>query len=381
MDEFVYQHSERYFAQVAGGMEEMAADELCRLGAEEPSLAYRGLYFNAGKAALYRINYQSRLINRVLAPLFIFKCHSAKYLYIQASKISWPALFTPENTFAVFASVSHSHIRHSKYAAQKLKDAIVDTFRRQTGKRPDVERHTPDVWINLYIINNRATISLDTSGGSLHRRGYRVKSVEAPMQETLAAAILLLSEWTGDTPLHDPMCGSGTLLAEALMICSQTPAAFFRKQFGFEYLPDFDPSLWGRIRKEAERQQKICPQGLISGSDHSSAAVKASRQNLSILPGGERIGIQAADFEDVTLNDNTTIVCNPPYGLRMGNRSNTIELYKRFGDYLKQRCKGCRAFIYFGDRSLLSGIGLKPSWKKPLVNGALDGRLAKFEIY
>ena len=225
MDEFVYQHSERYFAQVAGGMEEMAADELCRLGAEEPSLAYRGLYFNAGKAALYRINYQSRLINRVLAPLFIFKCHSAKYLYIQASKISWPALFTPENTFAVFASVSHSHIRHSKYAAQKLKDAIVDTFRRQTGKRPDVERHTPDVWINLYIINNRATISLDTSGGSLHRRGYRVKSVEAPMQETFAAAILLLSEWTGDTPLHDPMCGSGTLLAEALMICSQTPAA------------------------------------------------------------------------------------------------------------------------------------------------------------
>ncbi len=381
MDEFVYQHSKRYFAQVAGGMEEPAAEELCRLGATDPSPAYRGLYFNAGKTALYRINYQSRLINRVLAPLFIFKCHSAKYLYKQACTIPWQKLFTPKDTFAVFASVSHSHIHHSKYAAQKLKDAIADTFRQQTGKRPDVERHTPDVWINLYIMNNRATISLDTSGGSLHRRGYRVKSVEAPMQETLAAAILFLSEWKGDTPLYDPMCGSGTLLAEALMICNQTPAAYLRKKFGFEYLPDFDPSRWQSVRREAEKQQNPCAHGLISGSDHSPAAVNAGRQNLSSLPGGERIGIEVADFEDITLNGNTTIVCNPPYGLRMGNRSNTIELYKRFGDYLKQRCKGCRAFIYFGDRSLLPGIGLKPSWKKPLVNGALDGRLAKFEIY
>ncbi len=381
MLEFVYQNTPRYFAQVAGGMEKMAVEELSEWGAEQVSVSYRGCYFNADKESLYRINYRARLINRVLAPLKMFRCHSTNYLYKQARSVAWTDFFSSHQTFAVFASVSHSHIRHSQYAARRLKDAIVDSFREQVGKRPSVERHTPDVWFNLHIVNNRATISLDTSGGSLHRRGYRHQSIQAPMQETLAAAIIRLTGWQGLTPLYDPMCGSGTLLAEALMHCANLPAACLRSHFGFEHLPDFDKNLWDNVKRKAEKTYKTCPPGLISGSDISSDAIRASRMNLSVLPGGEQIELQATDFENIDVKDSSTLVCNPPYGIRMGDKKEIGCLYKRFGDFLKQRCKNSTAFVYFGDRALLPKIGLKPSWKKPLVNGALDGRLAKFELY
>ncbi len=218
MDEpFLYQKTGRYFAQIADGLEELGADELSELGASEISPIYRGIYFQAGSAVLYGINYRSRLITRVLAPLITFDCHSAKYLQKTAMSIRWQDIFPLEKTFAVFATVSHSTIRHSQYAALCLKDAIVDTFREHCGKRPNVKTPDPDLWINLHIEKNRATISIDTSGGSLHRRGYRSQSVDAPIQETVAAAILRLSGWDGSSPLYDPMCGSGTLVCEALM--------------------------------------------------------------------------------------------------------------------------------------------------------------------
>ncbi|MBN1541704.1 class I SAM-dependent RNA methyltransferase, partial [candidate division KSB1 bacterium] len=193
--EFEYRKNNRFFAQIAGGMEEMGAEELQELGATETATAYRGLYFSADRAGLYRINYLTRLCTRILAPLAAFSCHSSKYLYRRAREIDWTEFLTADQTFAVFATTVNSSIRHSLYAALTLKDAVVDSFRQAVGSRPNVDTLNPHVWFNLHIENNRAVISLDTSGGSLHRRGYRKSTGEAPMQETLAAAIVRLSEW------------------------------------------------------------------------------------------------------------------------------------------------------------------------------------------
>lgn len=384
---FEYQEKRRFFAQVAGGMEDLGAEELGELGAGNLRAAYRGLYFEADDPALYRINYTSRLITRVLAPLASFKCPGTDQLYQKGKSVNWNALFSVDHTFAVFANVANSRITHSRYAALRLKDAIADFFSERFGKRPGVDTEDPHVWINLHLENDRATISLDTSGGSLHRRGYRQKSVEASMQETLAAAIIRLSQWDGSRPLYDPMCGAGTLLCEALMHYCRIPAGYLRKRFGFEFLPDFDPSLWQSVKAEADRGiRKISGAGSdksipISGSDISYKATGAASANLRRLPFGEQVKVKALDFRNIPRLENTLIVCNPPYGIRSGKREEMAGFYKAFGDFLKQRCRGAVAYIYFGDREWIPCLGLRPSWKKPLVNGALDGRLARFEMY
>ena len=378
---YLYQKTNQYFAQISAGMEEIGAAELEELGAENIKASHRGIYFEADQKTLYRINYCSRMISRVLAPLKKFQCHQTRYLYSKAREIDWSDFFDADKTFAIFANVSHSKIRHSQYAALILKDAIVDQFRDATGTRPNIQKTEPDVWINLHIENNYATISWDTSGGSLHRRGYRVESVEAPMQETLAAAIIRLSEWQGTTMLYDPFCGSGTLLAEALMAYRNIPAGILRQQFGFEYLPDFDYAAWEDVKKESLAKIQKLDSDLIAGSDISGEAILIAKHNLTRLAGGDKIQLAVKDFAEIDRLENTTIVCNPPYGIRQGEKKEISKLYKSLGDFLKQKCQGSSAFIYFGDRSLIPAIGLKPSWRKPLRNGGLDGRLAKFEIY
>ena len=378
---YLYQKSKRYFAQAADDIKDIAGQELLELGAADISSAYRGLHFNADPQALYRINYHSRLINRVLAPLVSFNCHSDRYLYKKASEIRWEDFLGPSNTFAVFASVSHSIINHSKYAALRLKDAVVDYFRERTGERPSVDRRNPDLWLNLHIENNTAVISIDTSGGSLHRRGYRKESVQAPMIETLAAAIIKHSGWNADKPLYDPFCGSGTILCEAFMQASNIPAAFMRKKFGFERLPDFKPKIWEQVKTEGLKKTAEIPDGLISGSDISPEAVKTAQDNCRILDKTKKIHLIQQDIFDIKNLENKVIICNPPYGIRMGRSQNLSSFYKEFGDFLKQRCQGSTAYIYFGDRKYIKNIGLRTSWKKQLTNGGLDGRLVKIELY
>jgi putative N6-adenine-specific DNA methylase len=379
--QFEYQRKHRYFAQVAGHLEDLGAQELSELGAQNIKPAYRGLYFEADKATLYRINYTSRLITRVLAPLVTFPCHSTPTLYKKAKETAWDSFLGTDQTFAVFSTVAHSKITHSQYAALCVKDAIADYFREKDDRRPTVRRIDPDVWINLYIERNRATLSLDTSGGSLHRRGYGEHRLEAPIQETVAAAILRLVAWDGSKPLCDPMCGSGTLLAEALMSFCRIPAAYLRENFGFQHLPDFDGILWEAVKKEAEERIRELPKGLISGSDVSPKAIEAARINLSNLPYGDRIGLQVKDFQNIDSLHNMIILSNPPYGVRLGQEETLRDLYRKLGDFLKQRCKNASAYLYCGNRNLISAIGLKPSWKRPLMSGGLDGRLVKFEIY
>ncbi|NOZ60769.1 MAG: class I SAM-dependent RNA methyltransferase [Calditrichaeota bacterium] len=378
---FEYQKTNRYFAQIASGLEELGAAEVKELGGENVVPAHRGIYFEGDAATLYRANYQSRVLTRVLAPLVKFQCHNEKYLYRKMKEIEWDQFFSLKNTFAIFANVSNSKITHSQYAALVAKDAIVDYFREKTGDRPNVERLNPDVWISVHIEKNFATISWDTSGGSLHRRGYRKFSVEAPMQETVAAAIVRLSEWDGKQKFYDPFCGSGTLLAEALMVAAKIPAGFLREKFGFQFLPDFDADLWQQVKKKADGQVSEIPPDLIVGSDISADAAEGAKSNLSLLPFGNQVKIQAIDFEKIQTLEQTTIVANPPHGIRLGKKEEIKKLYQKFGNFLKHRCVTSTAFIYFGDRTLIQFIGLKPSWRKPLRNGGQDGRLAKFEIF
>ena len=378
---YIYQDKQRYFAQVGGGMESLAAQELVEWGAYDISESYRGVYFCASHEDIYRISYSARLISRVIAPLTSFVCHHTDQLYKKALSMQWTDFFNSDQTFAIFSSITESPIRHSKFAALRIKDGIVDNFRKASGERPGIDTKNPDVWLNLYIDGEYATIGLDLSGRAMHRRGYRQSSGAAPMQETLAAAILRLTAWNGERPLHDPFCGSGTILAEALMQTCQVPAGYLHDRFGFENLPDFDGLAWKRIRREIDSQVKPLQKGLLMGSDIDERAVNAARQNLSRLPGGENARLEVSDYQDLPVVNNVDIVCNPPYGLRMGESSKMAGFYKTFGDFLKQSCTGATAYIYFGERQYLKNIGLRTTFKVPLVNGALDGRLAKFELY
>lgn len=378
---FTYQKSGRYFAQIAEGLEDLGRKELQELGARDIKPGYRGFYFSADKDSLYRLSYCSRLLSRVLAPLILFDCHSAKYLYKTACKIDWASLIDLKDTFAVKANVSHSKITHSQYASLRLKDAIVDVFRSNTGERPNVDTKTPDVLLNLYIQNNKATVYLDTSGASLHRRGYRLQSVAAPMQEIVAAAIIRLSGWDGSRPLVDPMCGSGTLLCEAMMHYCKIPAGFLRSKFGFEALPDFDTKIWTSVKQEADSRIRDLPLGLISGSDKSGEAVEAARTNSTNFSQGKNIALSVKPFQNIKSLKNYVIVCNPPYGIRVDTDAEIKDFMKQLGDFLKQRCKGGEAYLYFGNRELIKSIGLKPAWKKVLLSGGLDGRLVKYNLY
>jgi len=379
--DYQYQKTGSYFAQVSRGLEELAAVELQELGARQVRQRFRGLYFTADKAALYRINYGSRLLSRVLAPLLSFDCHSTKYLYKTALDLPWEDLFAPDRSFAIFAQVSNSQITHSQYASLKLKDAIVDRFRNKIQRRPNVDPKYPDIWFNLHIENNRAVISLDTSGSSLHRRGYRLDTVEAPMQETLAAAIIKFSNWQGDKVLMDPMCGSGTLAAEAYMAYTRLPSGYFRRSFGFEKLPDYDQAIWKRIRKSMDGKFQIPESIPIQASDIDPSALRVAKRNLAHLPGGSGIYTHRKDYQDISMVDGATLIMNPPYGIRLRKGQDLSAFYKGLGDWLKQKCSGSEAFIYFGDRKYLKNIGLRPEWKKPFMNGGLDGRLAKFVLY
>jgi putative N6-adenine-specific DNA methylase len=376
-----YRKKNTYFAQIADGLEATGAVELEELGAVSTRPVRRGIYFSADPAALYRINYCTRLCTRILAPIKSFACPDAAAIYRAGGSIDWPRFFSLDQTFAVFASTAGSSVPHSQFAGLKLKDAVADQFRNRYGRRPNVDARTPDLWINLHVEKDRGTISIDTSGGSLHRRGYRTRSGDAPMQETVAAAMVRLSEWDGRVPLTDPMCGSGTLVIEAAMAYCRIPAGYLRPRFGFQQLPDFDPQLWQTVKDSADGAIRKMPDQLISASDIDAQAVSATRANCKMIPHARTVNVLRVDFETIDGLENRIILCNPPYGIRMTGQGRLDDDFRRLGDFLKQRCKGSEAYIYFGNRDMIKRIGLKPSWKKPLRNGGLDGRLVKYEMY
>ncbi|MBU1099114.1 MAG: class I SAM-dependent RNA methyltransferase [Bacteroidetes bacterium] len=378
---FEYQKENLFFAQVTGQMEEMCEQELIALGATNTRPVYRGIYFNAEKADLYKIIYTSRLITRVLAPLTSFYAKDTDALRRTAFKFSWDDFLSLKDTFAITASVSNSKITHSKYAALCLKDSIADYFTAKKGKRPNVETKSPDVRFNLHIDRDQAVVSLDVSGESLHKRGYRLLAGEAPMQETLAAAMVNLSYWNGDVPLGDFMCGSGTILCEALMHYCKIPAQYLRTNFGFFNLPDFDKELWKKVKEAADKEIRPLPKGLIFGSDKSIRAIEVARENLDRLPHSGNIELFTRSFQEIENFENGVIITNPPYGIRIGEKEEAQILFKEFGDFIKQKCNGTSAFIYSGDPGLRKHIGLKTSKRIPLVNGKLEGVLFQIDSF
>ena len=378
---YMYQRDSRYFVKIAEGVKEAGAKELADLGAKDITPEYRGIHFTADKTTLYRINYLTRLASRCLAPLVSFHCQNTDTLYQKVKQIQWEDFFSKGNTFAVMGNVSDSTISHSKYASLRLKDAVADYFKEKTGERPDVSIKNPDILLNLHIRHDKAKISLDTSGGALHKRGYREETVLAPMQETVAAAMIQFAKWSGSCPIYDPMCGSGTLLCEALMRYCHIPSGIFRNEFGFQFLPDFDESIWRQVKKEADESIRELPLGLIAGSDLSKEAVHAAKINIMGLHYGKNVRVERADFRKLPAIEGQVIVANPPYGVRMGENEDLEAFYKDLGDFLKQKCKSSTAYIYFGERSYIKKIGLKASWKKPIKAGGLDGRLVKYEMY
>lgn len=379
--EYLYEKDGVYFAQVSESIKDLAVKELEQLGAEQICPEFGGIQFKASKAVFYKVNYMSRLISRVIAPLVSFECPDSDVLYKKAKKIRWEEFITLKKTFSITSNVSDSGINHSQYAGLRLKDAVADYFRDRTNKRPNVDAREPDIQIVLHIRKDVAHISIDASGGPLHKRGYREETIAAPMQETVAAAIVLMSEWDGTVPLHDPMCGSGTLLCEALMHYCRIPAGIFRRKFGFEDLPDFDPAIFESVKADASSRIRELPEGLISGSDISEESVSAARTNLMGMHYGGRIPVEKMDFKDIPSLENRLLITNPPYGIRMGKGKNLDNFYKNLGDFLKQRCKDATAYVYFGEPEYIKHIGLKASWRKPLKLGGLDGRLVKYNLY
>jgi putative N6-adenine-specific DNA methylase len=378
---FDYQRNNNFFAQVPGKMEELCLEELRELGASNLRVAYRGVYFQAEQPELYKINYTSRLLTRVLAPLFTFNCKSTNDIKNSSTKTKWEKLISLNTTFAITASVSNSNITHSKYAALCLKDSIADHFNAKYKKRPNVDPKNPDVRINLHIEKEKATVSLDLSGESLHKRGYRLLAGDAPMQETLAAALVRISEWKGENQLWDCMCGSGTIICEALMKYCNIPAQYLREKFGFFNLPDFNKSLWEQIKSECDKNILPLPKGLISGSDSSPKAIEIARENIGRLPYSENVNLFIKQFQKADSFENGTIITNPPYGIRLGQKQEAELLFKELGDFLKQNCSGTSAFIYTGDPALRKSIGLKTSRRIHLVNGKLEGVLFRIDSF
>jgi len=378
---YLYQLNEKFFAQVPGQMEELCAGELAELGARDVETVYRGVNFTADMETLFKINYTSRLLSRILAPLIEFRAATPEAITTFGRKIDWEDFMTVESTFAITATVAKSRITNSLYAAQVLKDVIADYFTAKYGKRPDVDTKNPVVRFNLHIEQEQAVLSLDTSGESLHKRGYRLLAGEAPMQETLAAAIIRLSKWDGESPLWDPMCGSGTILCEALMHYCRIPAQYLRNRYGFANLPEYDDAAWQSQKKSIDACIRPLPPGLIAGSDKSQKTLMVAQENLNRLPYGSLVDLKGHPFQHKKQFENGTIITNPPYGIRLGELQEVKELYGEFGDFLKTKCKGTNAFIYTGDKELRKSLGLRTAMRVPLVNGKLEGVLVKIESY
>lgn len=371
-----------FFASTAKGMETVLAREIESLGLTVAGEQTGGVAFRGTMEAAYRANLWLRTANRVLMQLKEFDCFSEQDLYDRVRKADWPRYITPSMTLAVDANVRDSHITHSKYAALKTKDAIVDHMRVKTGSRPNVNPNDPDLRVNVHIHRNRCTLSLDTSGESLHKRGYRRSQVEAPLKETLAAALVELTDWDGTTPFIDPMCGSGTIIIEAALKAANIAPGLIRERFGFQRWLNFDKALWARLTDEARALRKSKLDVVIAGYDSSSKAIKAAAANIRAAGLDELITLGIKDISDFTPPPEPgVIIVNPPYGERLGDTEELAPLYTLIGDVFKQRCSGYTGYVFTGNLELAKRIGLKTARRFVLYNGPIESRLLKFELY
>ncbi|MCL4483146.1 MAG: THUMP domain-containing protein [Bacteroidetes bacterium] len=360
------------------GLEPVLAMELKALGAEGVTPERRAVSFLGDKELLYKANFLLRTALKVLKPIAQFKVNKKEDLYSKAKIIPWSEYLTLDKSFSIESTVQSEMFVNSMYASLKVKDAIADYFRESLGKRPSVNTEDPDIRVHVYLMGDYCEISLDSSGESLHKRGYRIRQGEAPINEVLAAGMIMLTGWDGATDFLDPMCGSGTLLIEAAMIARGIPAGIYRKSYGFEKWPDFDDELFSEIyNADYERESSI----RIFGSDISVQSCAIARANIKNAGLSKTIEVETKDFLDLDPPfENGTILTNPPYGERMRAGSIT-ELYKSVGDVLKQKYAGYTAWIISSSEDGFKNIGLKPSRKIELFNGALPCSFRSFELF
>lgn len=369
------------FATVPLGAEELAAGELSRLGAGHVKVVRGGVGFTGSWSVLYRSLLQLRTASRVLMQLGQFSCKTPQELYDGIRSISWGELLTPSMTLAVDCTLRDSAITHSHFAALKAKDAIVDLLRDQTGSRPNVNTRTPDLRVNLHIAKNQATVSLDAAGEPLDRRGWRLDRNEAPLRETLAAAIITHTGWDGTVPLVDPMCGSGTLLLEGAAMALNRPAGAGR-QFGVMKWRCFDKQLWERVLRDEQAEASESLAVPVLGYDRDPMAIIACRENARRADLAYQVSFDRKRFEDAEpCGHQGVVVVNPPYGVRMGGKQELEQLYRKIGEVFKRRFTGWTAYLLAGDLELAKLVGLKPSRRFVLFNGPLECRLLKYELY
>ncbi len=371
-----------YFATVARGLEPIAAQELERLGASEVRADFTGVHFVGDAALLYRINLWARTIFRVLVTLREFPCPDADRLYQEVQKIDWEQYLQPHNTLAVNATGGNRQLNHTHFTALQVKNAIIDQQRRQFGQRSSVDTENPDLQINAHIHQDRCILSLDSSGTSLHRRGYRPAMGVAPLKETLAAAILDMAQWEPSLPFLDPLCGSGTLPLEASLKALNIAPGLFRQQFAFEKWPDFDEALWDQLFKEAEESELPALEAPIMGSDRDPDILNQARINAQQCGLINQVTFTQTELSQLEApSDSGVIICNPPYGERLGDATELGDFYKLLGDVFKQRFKGWTAFVLTGNKELAKRIGLKAARRIPVYNGSLACTLLKYELY
>ena len=361
------------------GLEPVLAKELAQLGAEDIVEGRRMVSFKGDKELMYRANFQLHTAIRILKPIKHFRALSADDVYEGVKDIDWSQYIELEKTFAVDSVVFSEEFRHSKFVAYKVKDAIVDQFREKTGKRPNISISNPDIRLHIHIAEDKCTLSLDSSGESLHRRGYRQEFVEAPLNEVLAAGMILMTGWKGDTDFIDPMCGSGTLLIEAALIARNMAPGLFRKEYAFEKWPDFDRELFDEIYNDDSQEREF--KHHIYGYDVDVKAVNTARLNVKAAGLTSDITIEEQDFKNFTQPKNKSImVTNPPYGERIST-NDLLGTYKMIGERLKHQFAGNEAWILSYREECFAQIGLKPSIKIPVFNGSLECEFRKYQMF
>lgn len=368
-----------FVAKTFLGLEEVLLQELVTLGAQNITKERRAVTFSGDLALMYRANLCLRTASRVLKVIDTFDADEADEIYEKAKRIDWDKYMSPDQTFAIDSTVYSETFRHSQFVSYRVKDAVADYFYERNNYRPSVRLTKPDVTINVHISHNHCTISLDSSGESLHKRGYRVAPTFAPINEALAAGILLMAGWNGQMNFIDPMCGSGTFLIEAGLIARNIPPGIFREQFAFENWIDFEKELFAEIYNDDSQERDF--NFKIFGYDVAPKAIEAAQNNVKAAGMSKYVELEKRAISDFELPSGAgLLITNPPYGERM-KTDDLMELYNQLGRAFKHKCAGINSWVISSNLDCLHNIGLKPAQKIKLMNGELDCDLWKFNIF
>nr|WP_255489791.1 THUMP domain-containing protein [Dysgonomonas sp. 25] len=378
----MYSNEYAMIAKTMAGLEEVLASELIALGANDIEIGRRMVSFTGNKSLMYKANVCCRTALRILKPIHTFKAKTTDEIYKEVKKLPWFDYLTPESTFAIDAVTFSDYFTHSKFVAYRTKDAIADYFTQRTGNRPSVDVRNPDLLINIHIAQDKCTLSFDSSGESLHKRGYRVGQTEAPLNEVLAAGMIMLTGWRGESDFVDPMCGSGTLLIEAALIARNISPGIYRSNFAFEKWKDFDSELFEEIYNDDSGERDF--EHKIYGSDIDPKAVDVAISNVKSAGLSDCIDLKIKPMERYDAApapaEKGILVTNPPYGERL-NPDDLFGLYEMIGERLKHVFTGYQAWILSYKKECFDKIGLKPSKKIKLINGSLPCEFRRYDIF